>query len=193
MEALNTLQVAGGVIQFLDFGSKLLSNSRKLYRSADGVLSENVDLEVVTTDLATILLSLERKLPDNRAIKEDKSEDEKALDELCIRCVAIAEELIAHLDKLKIVSGKDDTKTSEDDKVGGGSLRDSQSREKLGRDNWSSMLKPSAKGKSKIFRKWSAFRKALEAVWRKEEIEAMAATLREFRSEIEFRILVMFR
>ncbi|CAI6080067.1 unnamed protein product [Clonostachys chloroleuca] len=193
MEALNTLQVAGGVIQFLDFGSKLLSNSRKLYRSADGVLSENVDLEVVTTDLATILLSLERKLPDNRAIKEDKSEDEKALDELCIRCVAIAEELIAHLDKLKIVSGKDDTKTSEDDKVGRGSLRDSQSREKLGRDNWSSMLKPSAKGKSKIFRKWSAFRKALEAVWRKEEIEAMAATLREFRSEIEFRILVMFR
>lgn len=193
MEALNTLQVAGGVIQFLDFGSKMLSKSRKLYRSADGVLSENVDLEVVTTDLATILKSLERKLPDNRAIKEDKSEDEKALDELCIRCVAIAEELIAHLDKLKIVSGKDKTNPSEDDKVRKGSLRDSESQDKLGLDNWSSMLKPSAKGKSKIFRKWSAFHKALEAVWRKEEIEAMATTLREFRSEIEFRILVMFR
>ncbi|CAH0045286.1 unnamed protein product [Clonostachys solani] len=195
MEALNTLQVAGGVIQFLDFGSKLLSNTRKLYRSPDGVLSENVDLEVVTTDLATILLSLERKLPDHRPIKADcsQSEDEKALDELCIRCVAIAEELIANLNKLKIASGKDELKLSEDDKVGRGSFRDSESQDKLGRDNWSSMLKPSGKGKSKIFRKWSAFRNALEAVWRKEEIEAMAATLREFRSEIEFRILVMFR
>ncbi|CAH0002558.1 unnamed protein product [Clonostachys byssicola] len=193
MEALNTLQVAGGVIQFLDFGSKLLSNSRKLYRSADGVLSENVDLEVVTTDLATILLSLERNLPDNRAIKADKSEDEKALDELCIRCVAIAQELIAQLDKLKIVPGKEELKTSEDDKVSRGNLRDSEPQKELWRENWNSMLKPSVTRNSKIFRKWSAFRKALEAIWRKEEIEAMATTLREFRSEIEFRILVMFR
>ncbi|VUC25231.1 unnamed protein product [Clonostachys rosea] len=195
MDALNTLQVAGGVIQFLDFGSKLLSNTRKLYRSADGVLSENVDLEVITTDLATILLSLERKLPDYRAIKADcsQSEDEKALDELCIRCVAIAEELIAHLNRLKIASVKDESKPSEDGQSSIGSPRDSKSQDRLGEHNWSSILKPNPKGKSKIFRKWSAFRKALEAVWRKEEIEAMAATLREFRSEIEFRILVMFR
>ncbi|KAK7908824.1 hypothetical protein PG985_016127 [Apiospora marii] len=43
------------------------------------------------------------------------------------------------------------------------------------------------------FRKWESFRKSLEAVWSKREIEEMAAALRDPRDEMEFRILVSFR
>ena len=55
MEALTALSVASSVIQFVDFGCKLLSQSRQLYKSAEGILTENVDIEILTQDLINMI------------------------------------------------------------------------------------------------------------------------------------------
>lgn len=47
--------------------------------------------------------------------------------------------------------------------------------------------------KERQFRRWASFRKALEASWSKSEIDELASTLRDFRGEIEFLILIAFR
>jgi hypothetical protein len=41
MDPLTALSVAACVVQFVDYGTKLLSKGRELYKSADGALWEN--------------------------------------------------------------------------------------------------------------------------------------------------------
>lgn len=43
------------------------------------------------------------------------------------------------------------------------------------------------------FRKWKSLRQALKSVWNKEELNKMAATLSDFRSQLELHILVSLR
>lgn len=47
MDPLSSLGVAGNVIQFVDFGIKLVSRFNQIYRSADGALQENTQLSEV--------------------------------------------------------------------------------------------------------------------------------------------------
>lgn len=47
MDPLSSLEVAGDVIQFVDFGIKLVSRFKEIYRSADGALQEKDDLSEV--------------------------------------------------------------------------------------------------------------------------------------------------
>ena len=168
MDALTALSVATSVVSFVDFGSKLLSKSRKLYKSADGALTENVDIEIIVADIEKLFQGLRRKLPENRPLGNTSTgctpfEDDGSLDVLCRRCVEIAAELMSRLDRLKVEERSD--------------------------------LPEGRKGRRRdvLFRSWESFRKALEASWNRDEIEDLAATLRDYRGEIEFRMLVMFR
>jgi hypothetical protein len=207
MDAITALSVASNVIQFVDFGSKLLSNSRKLYKSAQGVLTENVDVETITSDLPTLTQGLKRKLPQNRLLfniksnADEASEDDEALDRLCERCVEIAEELMKRLHELKVEPKEAEWKEGEE-KRGKGKMREGRTmgtavvKTRSGRERTVVVADGSEaaeRPKGVRFRKWDSFRKALEASWDKKEIEALAATLREFRGEIEFRMLVSFR
>ena len=107
MDPFTALSIATSVVSFVDFGSKLLSNSRKLYKSTNGVLTENVDIDTITTDIATLVQGLRRKLPQHRPLSNPPPtsasvEDDEALDLMCQRCVEIAEELMFRLDKLRV-------------------------------------------------------------------------------------------
>ncbi|QKX61547.1 uncharacterized protein TRUGW13939_08699 [Talaromyces rugulosus] len=104
MDPLTALSVAGSTIQFVDFGSRLVSKTQKLYKSADGVLTEHIHLEVIIADLGTLLKGLQRKLPEHRQLYNNQTviEDDEALDNLCRRSVEIAEELMRRLEKLMI-------------------------------------------------------------------------------------------
>ncbi|KAH8803347.1 small s protein, partial [Xylogone sp. PMI_703] len=201
MEPLTALSLASSVIQFADFGSKLLSNSRKLYKSAQGSLSENVDIEVITTDLSTLAESLRRKselyrLPNYAASGSTRSpEYDEALDRLCGRCVEIAEELMFRLKKLKVepkqYKGKKSINSTERRKDGHDKQSISSTQSERTTCDKGGAATESHGGIR--FGKWDSFRKALEASWNKKEIEGLATTLREFKGEIEFRILVSFR
>lgn len=223
MEPLTALSVASSVIQFVDFGSKLLANGRQLYRSAEGVLTENVDLELVALDLQTLTTGLRRKLPKNRPLKErgetrQPNDDDEALDRLCERCVEIAEMLMERLEKLKVTrkEGKESASWRGNTQDGAGKNTSSMDEDEKDDEFAANKTIPATSNpaytttrrgtksilklgnmkeglKAMQFRKWDSFRKALEASWNKKEIEALAATLRDFKSEIEFRIIISFR
>jgi hypothetical protein len=194
MDPLTALSIASSVVQFVDFGSKLLSNSRKLYKSSHGILSENLDIEDVTQDLRSLLQGLKRKLPEDRLLRNvppsdagQRSDDDEALDHLCRRSVTIAEDLLKRLNKLTVKPLNEDGQ--DDVSVPLPEIAKSR-RDRAWRLLGGSEMEPPRKMQ---FRKWESFRKALEASWDKKEIETTAATLREYRSEMEFRILVRFR
>jgi hypothetical protein len=106
MDPLSALSVATNVIQFVDFGCKLVSQTRQIYKSVDGTLSDRVVVEVLAVDLESLSLNLQNSLRENQPVnaegQQEVSEYDKALDDLCRRCHGIAKDLIAKLNKLKV-------------------------------------------------------------------------------------------
>jgi hypothetical protein len=106
MDPLTALSVASNIIQFVDFGCKLVSKTRQIYKSKDGTLTDKVLVEDLAIDLTSLSLTLRKSLRQNRpfdALDHAESlEDNEALEKLCIRCIEIATKLIARLNKLKI-------------------------------------------------------------------------------------------
>jgi hypothetical protein len=57
---LTALSLAGTIAQFVEFRSKLVSRSQELYSSANGSLSVNEELNLVTETLLKLLAKLRR-------------------------------------------------------------------------------------------------------------------------------------
>lgn len=93
-------------MQFVDFGLKVVSESRQRYRSATGALPENLALETVVADLNTISESLTSHASEQPWIRTrqtwNQSSDDKALRELAARCKELADELLDILEDLKV-------------------------------------------------------------------------------------------
>ena|SRR2546423_7114344 len=102
MEALTVVSLVGILIQFVDFGSTLISKSIQLCQYSDGVLAENVNTETATNDL--ILLN-------NKLEKAANATGDTALEALCKSCSAVAVELLGALDKLKVHGEKEKWKS----------------------------------------------------------------------------------
>jgi hypothetical protein len=101
LDPLTAFSVAGTIIQFVDFGTKIFSRSNQLYKSVDGALSVNKELEDISTDLLKLMVKLSRPLRVEGAVG-DGAEDEQALERLCDNCCNLAREMLTRLDKLKV-------------------------------------------------------------------------------------------
>ena len=93
MEALAIFSLVGNVVQFVEFSSKLIAKSTELYRSSEGALGENIEVEAATNHLVL----LNSKIKDSATTTSDD-----ALDRLCESCNSAADELLAALDKVKV-------------------------------------------------------------------------------------------
>jgi hypothetical protein len=93
MDPLSTIGLVGNIVQFVDFGSKLISKSVELYRSTEGALDENLDTETATNHLK----DLNEKLKNGA-----KSTGDTTLKDLCEACDKVARELLEALDKVKV-------------------------------------------------------------------------------------------
>jgi hypothetical protein len=58
MNRSTALSLAGNIIQFVDFGTKLFTDVGELYRSLAGSLTINDEKELVTTDLQVLIKKL---------------------------------------------------------------------------------------------------------------------------------------
>lgn len=102
LEAVAALSLAGTIIQFVDFSSKIFSKSRELYESSSRALTVNEEIEKAVEELNTLTVKLEQPLnqsgssPSSRRPVEDP-----ALNELCGTCRKIAKELQTRLNALK--------------------------------------------------------------------------------------------
>lgn len=101
MDPLTALGVAGNVIQFLDFGSKLVSKTVEIYKSPQGSSVEYKDLAAVSEDLEGLCTKLKPPEPLGSTTFAP-SRAEAALKDICERCTRVAEELIATLNQLKV-------------------------------------------------------------------------------------------
>jgi hypothetical protein len=107
MDPLSILSLAGNIVQFVDFGHKLLSDSRQLYKSSTGTLETHVQLELVTSDLQALILKLRQtKLLTDSAAPLPKQQTHKDLEDLCDEAEKVAQELITRLNSLKSKDGK---------------------------------------------------------------------------------------
>ena len=101
LDPLTALGLASNVVQFLGFAGSIFMTSAQLYRSADGVLSEDADLTTATHDLVELNTRLKRSLRRGNDLST-VSDDEKPLEDLISGCVAVAQELLTVLGKLRI-------------------------------------------------------------------------------------------
>jgi hypothetical protein len=101
MAELVALGLASNVVQFVDFGIKLFSESREIYKSAHGFGGSDLELEVVATDLHRLTANL---IPsaDPSANTNALSKEEIELQKLAALCHKLADELLALLDDLKV-------------------------------------------------------------------------------------------
>jgi hypothetical protein len=105
MDPLTALSVAGTVVQFVDFGTKILMKTRQIISSAAGATTVNAELELLTQDLVKLIVKLGRPLRKSDA-RGGESEDEQALENLCDECRKVANELLHHLNGLKVTKKK---------------------------------------------------------------------------------------
>ena len=104
MDPFSALSLAGNIIQFVDFGIRLLSEAHEIYQSSSGSAAGILEIESVYQDLSNLTARLNVS-----AISPSKpsgiSLEEKALVELAGSCKRLADELLATIKDLKVDDG----------------------------------------------------------------------------------------
>ena len=99
MEPLSALSLVAAVIQFVDFGGNLISQSHQIYKSGSGATSENAVLEEVYENLSR----LADKMKVSSGLTTHKSsKEEEALGKLATSCKDIADDLMLTIAELKV-------------------------------------------------------------------------------------------
>ncbi|USP74058.1 hypothetical protein yc1106_01332 [Curvularia clavata] len=93
MEALVAIGLASNIVQFADCGIRWVSSAIELYKSGNGALQENGELQKVINSLRSVVLGLKT---------ENRLQGDKTLDALVAACLPLADELTVILSKLKI-------------------------------------------------------------------------------------------
>ena len=97
-EAIAALSLAANIVQFIDFGGKVLSGGFKLYKNGpDGtVLGEANDTKIITQSLLRLIEDLNQPLEQSDSTNEviELSQTEIDLRNLAAQCIDIANELL---------------------------------------------------------------------------------------------------
>ena len=86
MDPLSGLSVAAAVVQFVDFGTRLLKGTHQVYNSSSGQSAEVIELSAISTDLTQLLQDAESKLRAKPLDGSQSSED--TFHGLCRKCEA---------------------------------------------------------------------------------------------------------
>jgi hypothetical protein len=105
LDPLTVLSVAATVVQFVDFGSKLLVKGHELHKSPDGASVGNNELETIAKELQQLIHRFSQPLPSMESQDTVLNNSEAALVNLTKQCSSAAEELLCTLRKLKVVEG----------------------------------------------------------------------------------------
>lgn len=101
LDPLTALSLAAAVIQFVDFGSKLIATSHEIYISVNGATKENATIGEVTADIKGFC----RRLVEQGDTIHGFSSDEVELTRLARSCEELAHDLLCLLANLKVAPG----------------------------------------------------------------------------------------
>lgn len=90
MDPITALQTASAIIGIVDFGTRLLSDTREIYQSASGHTSRDVGLSTLSEELSTLGKQLQDQLP---AAFSATSALDKTLQSLSTRCIEASKKL----------------------------------------------------------------------------------------------------
>jgi Xaa-Pro aminopeptidase len=101
MEPLSALGVASNVVQFVDFASKVVSETARIYhgRARRDAEDERSELERVTNDLEDFNKNLTSSLQSHRN-QWQVSQEDKEIIRICADCAKISSKLLAALNTL---------------------------------------------------------------------------------------------
>jgi hypothetical protein len=104
MDAASAFGLAASVVQFVTFTSDLISKSQAIYKSADGALVEQIELETITQNLMNLTKDLNRQtFVVSRPSKwPTLNIDDRRLPELCEGCQEISKDLLKAIRSLKV-------------------------------------------------------------------------------------------
>jgi hypothetical protein len=105
MDPLSALSVAGTIVQFVDFGSKLLKEGRGFYNSPSGALASNQELEIITTALQSVVTKLRQSIGSSEVsalLTDAEHEHQLSFYQICDGAATVAEEPLAKLKGLKV-------------------------------------------------------------------------------------------
>jgi hypothetical protein len=105
LDPLTALSLAGTVVQFVDFGSKIVSKGYRLHESGDGTLVENAFSEKLTTDLARMCRDIKQSLSSQAAPGANGIAGQELL-KLCSGSLEVAEQLLERFESLKVKGSK---------------------------------------------------------------------------------------
>jgi hypothetical protein len=101
MDPLSALGVAAGVVQLIDFGTRLTSAAGQLYLSPSGRTAEEVELTTIASDLSQFSANINSKTARLARYAPAESASEATLFAICEECVAAAKELEDAIRKLR--------------------------------------------------------------------------------------------
>lgn len=110
LDPLSAIGLASNIISFIDFASKLLSTSQKLYGSLRGATEGHVNLQATTEDLKRLCADLRAPTFSQPAQAADTTtssykSQEAAIQKLSLECDELAESLLAVLEGLLVRAG----------------------------------------------------------------------------------------
>jgi small-conductance mechanosensitive channel len=100
LDPLTALSLVGNVVQFIDFGTKLLAKGHELYNSADGAALGHTELISIAKDLQELNGRLNEALSSEQIEHKRLTDSDVALCKLSEQCSGVAGELAEALDKL---------------------------------------------------------------------------------------------
>ncbi|KAM0718815.1 hypothetical protein Q7P37_005887 [Cladosporium fusiforme] len=100
LDPLSAISLASAIIQFVDFGSKILVTGYETYHNVSGATQEHVDLEELTQSLYKFQDNLATPTRSNSSATQDS--DQTLLEELARRCSHLAGDLLILLEDLKV-------------------------------------------------------------------------------------------
>jgi len=102
LDPLSALSVAGAIVQFVQFSSKLISKGHELYKSTDGASLGHAELETIAKDLQELNGRLSSPAGSKEGRQTNWKDSGDSLTRLSEQCSVVASELIATLGKLKV-------------------------------------------------------------------------------------------
>jgi hypothetical protein len=102
MDPFSALSLAASVVQFLEFGAKLISESSEIYKSSRGLSIEHAELEDVCLNLGSLSSDLAEASAESTFNTIQRSQKEEGLRRMAVACSKIADELLAALRKMNL-------------------------------------------------------------------------------------------
>jgi hypothetical protein len=106
LDPFSAISLAGNIIKFVDFTTKLVDKGQEIYHSGDGALIENLELETIIRNLTGLLSQLSKPFRDAPTTPSSSNDAEEskdlALKTLSESCVSVAKDLIDTLEGIKI-------------------------------------------------------------------------------------------